>query len=156
VLLICFYQVSCWIIVNAVATMGTEYYIITDICMHINFQAIVKVDGAKQLPEDEVELATWLMQNGPVSIGINANSMQFYWGGVAHPWSFLCNPNNLDHGVLIVGFGTKHYPIFKKDMPYWIIKNSWGPGWGEQGYYRIYRGDGSCGVNKMATSAHVP
>jgi cathepsin F len=136
--------------------MGTEYYIITDICMHINFQAIVKVDGAKQLPEDEVELATWLMQNGPVSIGINANSMQFYWGGVAHPWSFLCNPNNLDHGVLIVGFGTKHYPIFKKDMPYWIIKNSWGPGWGEQGYYRIYRGDGSCGVNKMATSAHVP
>ena len=81
--------------------------------------------------------------------------LQFYWGGVAHPWKFLCNPESLDHGVLIVGFGVHHYPLFKKDMPYWIIKNSWGTGWGEQGYYRIYRGDGSCGVNKMASTAIV-
>jgi len=111
----------------------------------------VTVSGGVTLPEDEALLAAWVAQNGPVSIGINANLMQFYWGGVSHPWKIFCNPQKLDHGVLIVGYGVDE----KKNEPYWLIKNSWGPDWGEDGYYRIYRGDGSCGVNLMATSAVV-
>ncbi|XP_058808974.1 uncharacterized protein LOC131674363 [Phymastichus coffea] len=117
----------------------------------------VSIVSGLNITSNETQMAQWLVQNGPMSIGINANAMQFYMGGVSHPFKFLCRSDidSLDHGVLIVGYGIKTYPIFKKSMPYWLIKNSWGPHWGEQGYYRVYRGDGTCGVNQMVTSAVI-
>ena len=77
--------------------------------------------------------------------------MQFYKGGISHPWSFLCDPSGIDHGVLIVGYGIHRYPIFKKDMPYWIIKNSWGPWWADKGYTKWARNKNLCGIAMEAT-----
>lgn len=66
----------------------------------------VELTSAVNITSNETQIAQWLVQNGPISIGINANAMQFYMGGVSHPFKFMCNPNSLDHGVLIVGYGT--------------------------------------------------
>ncbi|XP_069182627.1 cathepsin L isoform X5 [Procambarus clarkii] len=136
----------------------TDYpYDAKDEQCHFNKSMVkVTVNGSVELPQDEIALAKWLTKNGPVSIGINANALQFYVGGVSHPLKFLCNPKDLDHGMLIVGYGVHTTKYLHRKQPYWIIKNSWGSDWGEQGYYRVYRGDGTCGVNLMATSALVP
>lgn len=78
----------------------------------------------------------------PVSVAIEADqlSFQFYRGGVMKG---NCG-TKLDHGVLVVGYGTDDGTDF------WKIKNSWGGSWGEQGYIRIERGasqtGGKCGV----------
>lgn len=118
-------------------------------CRFNKSEVVVKVTGAVNISKDEGEMAAWLYKNGPIAIGINSFPMQFYFGGIAHPWKFFCDPNALDHGVLIVGYGKQG------NKPYWIIKNSWGPRWGRKGYYYIYRGDGSCGLNTMCSSATV-
>eukprot|EP00095_Tigriopus_kingsejongensis_P005669 maker-scaffold377_size191454-snap-gene-0.29 protein:Tk05669 transcript:maker-scaffold377_size191454-snap-gene-0.29-mRNA-1 annotation:"cathepsin f-like cysteine peptidase protein" len=126
-----------------------------DKCRFDKNKVRVTIDSAVNLTQNEDTLAKWLVKNGPISIGINANAMQFYMGGISHPWSFLCHKESLDHGVLIVGFGMDEFKLFKEKLPYWTVKNSWGTDWGEQGYYRVYRGDSTCGVNQMATSAIV-
>lgn len=87
------------------------------------------------------------------AVAINAAYMQTYIGGVSCP--FICG-RHLDHGVLLVGYGSAGYaPIRFKEKPYWIIKNSWGENWGEKGYYKICRGPhdkNKCGVDSMVSS----
>jgi len=89
-------------------------------------------------PSGESAIAPYLVANGPVTIGINANPMQDYTGGIDNPSS--CSALNLNHAVLIVGYGTEG------GVDYWLIKNSWGTSWGESGYYRIVRGVDKCGL----------
>ena len=61
-----------------------------------------------------------------------------------------CDPTELDHAVLLVGYGTD-------DLDYWTVKNSWGETWGESGYIRLGRGseynngDGQCGILLQAS-----
>jgi len=86
----------------------------------------------------ESNIAPYLVANGPVTIGINANPMQDYVSGIDDPAS--CSVFNLNHAVLIVGYGTEG------GVDYWLIKNSWGTSWGESGYYRIVRGVDKCGL----------
>ncbi|KAK8958092.1 Cysteine proteinase 1 [Platanthera guangdongensis] len=90
---------------------------------------------------------------GTDRVAINAVFMQFYVGGVSCP--YICSSNQ-DHGVLLVGYGSEGYaPIRLKNKPYWIIKNSWGQNWGDQGYYKICRGRNICGVESQVSTVTV-
>jgi len=109
---------------------------------------LVFITAWKQIASDEDQMAAALVQYGPLSIGINAGPMQWYMGGIANPWSILCNPKSIDHGVAIVGYGSS-------PKNYWTIRNSWGATWGEKGYYRIVRGVNKCGLTSMPTTAII-
>jgi len=88
-------------------------------------------------------------------VGVNAIFMQTYIGGVSCP--LICSKKRLNHGVLLVGYGAKGFSILRLgNKPYWIIKNSWGEKWGEDGYYKLCRGHGMCGINTMVSAAMVP
>lgn len=77
--------------------------------------------------------------------------MQTYLGGVSCP--LICGKRWVNHGVLLVGYGEKGYSILRFGYkPYWIIKNSWGTKWGENGYYKLCRGHGMCGMNTMVST----
>jgi len=122
-------------------------------CNFLKQDVRVYINGSLNISKDEEEMKAWIFKNGPTSIGINAFAMQFYLGGISHPWKVFCAPDFLDHGVLIVGYGIKKG--WFGDTPYWIVKNSWGPSWGEKGYYLVYRGAGVCGLNQMVSSAVI-
>jgi C1A family cysteine protease len=86
---------------------------------------------------------------GPVSIAIEADTRVFqsYSSGVIT--SADCG-TNLDHGVMIAGYGVEG------GVKYWLVKNSWGTSWGENGYVKIARSDstndkGICGIAMEAS-----
>jgi cathepsin L len=59
-----------------------------------------------------------------------------------------CDPYSLDHAVLVVGYGTDEH----SGKEYWLVKNSWGTSWGEEGYIRMARSrNNSCGIASMAS-----
>ena len=54
---------------------------------------------------------------------------------------------DVDHAVVVVGWGQAK-DASGNNLPYWILRNSWGKGWGEQGYFKVKRG-GHCEVAKV-------
>lgn len=105
---------------------------------------------------NEEALKEALATVGPISIAIDATEGKFmlYKEGVLVDDTCGNSPDKLDHGVLLVGYGTENSTVHGKSQDYWIVKNSWGPGWGEQGYIRMARNlDNMCGV---ATTASYP
>ena len=66
-----------------------------------------------------------------------------YGGGI---FEGGCTPN-MNHAGTLIGYGTDE----EEGKDYWLIKNSWGESWREDGYMRIVRGQNMCGIRTMAT-----
>merc|ERR1719440_263808 len=88
------------------------------------------------------------LQKGPVSIAIEADRpiFQSYKSGVM---TGNCG-TQLDHGVLVVGYGTE------SGTDYWKVKNSWGTVWGLQGYGHLEKGKGGAGECGILSQASFP
>ncbi|GJN32954.1 hypothetical protein PR202_gb21502 [Eleusine coracana subsp. coracana] len=106
--------------------------------------------GAAVARRDEAALERAVARQ-PVTALINGDGFQFYRGGV---FSGACDARRTNHAVTVVGYGAEPGPGGRK---YWIVKNSWGEGWGEKGYVRMERRvkakEGMCGI---ATMPHYP
>lgn len=104
----------------------------------------VTINACSDVPPNNQLALKEAVSLGPVSIAIEADQriFQSYSSGVIT--SETCG-TNLDHGVLIVGYGTEN------GVKYWLVKNSWSDSWGDEGYVKIERSDstndeGICGV----------
>ncbi|XP_058073396.1 cysteine protease XCP1-like [Magnolia sinica] len=108
---------------------------------------VVTISGYEDVPENNEQSLLKALAHQPLSVAIEASgrNFQFYSGGV---FDGHCG-SELDHGVTAVGYGSS------KGVDYIIVKNSWGPKWGEKGYVRMKRSigipEGLCGINKMAS-----
>ena len=127
---------------NAICTEQSYAYMAKDGKCHQKTCKIAVPKGAltgfKQVtPKDELALKEAVSKQ-PVSVAIEADEMAFqlYRGGVL---TKKCGVK-LDHGVLLVGYGTEH------GVEYWKVKNSWGASWGANGYVLIQRGVDKCGI----------
>lgn len=97
-------------------------------------------------PGDEVKLQSAIATIGPIAIALDVSHNSFYLYKTGVYYEPNCSSTNLQHAVLVVGYGTD-----KTGADYYIIKNSWGTRWGYNGYMKIARNrNNHCGVASMA------
>ncbi|XP_075831070.1 cathepsin W isoform X1 [Microtus pennsylvanicus] len=136
-------------------------------CLAKKYKKVAWIQDFTMLKSNEQVIAGYLALHGPITVTINMKLLQGYQKGVIKATHTNCDPQHVDHSVLLVGFGRdKEEGIQsgtvssqarkpRRSVPYWILKNSWGAEWGEKGYFRLYRGNNSCGITKYPITAHV-
>ncbi|KAF7803320.1 low-temperature-induced cysteine proteinase-like [Senna tora] len=110
---------------------------------------VVSIDGYQDVERTDSALLCATAKQ-PISVGIDGSSLDFqlYTGGI-YDGNCSSNPEDIDHAVLIVGYGSE------EGEDYWIVKNSWGTSWGMDGYIYIRRNTdlkyGVCAIDYMAS-----
>ena len=119
-------------------------------CKSSSSKYAVKVTGYTKLTsDDETDILNYLVKTGPLAIAVNADPLQYYSSGIASYSKSTCDPSGINHAVTLVGYGVEN------GTKYWLVRNSWGADWGEDGHFRMLRGSGTCGINTYITSGAI-
>ncbi|KAL4472448.1 hypothetical protein ABPG74_018397 [Tetrahymena malaccensis] len=84
---------------------------------------LYKINGYKQIQSDQKSIKQALITNGALTVIVDASKWQAYRGGILQ----TNYPIQLNKVANIIGYGPN----------YWLLRNSWGSGWGENGYIRV-------------------
>jgi cathepsin C len=103
---------------------------------------------------DEESMMKEIYENGPIIVAINATPELYYYSkGIFHsdakktegtyeknvkPWEFT------NHAIVCLGWGEE--TVDDNVVKYWILKNSWGESWGENGYFKLTKGSNMASV----------
>merc|ERR1712154_650623 len=114
-------------------------------CMYdfMNTAPVIGITGYNVLPSnDQDAVLTHLAEVGPLAVSVYASGWGSYSSGVYDGCDFDANIA-INHAVQLVGYGTD-----ASEGDYWIVRNSWGSRWGEDGYIRLQRqSTAQCGTD---------
>lgn len=128
--------------------MTTEDYPYKARDMSCNFdesKVAVRINKVNHIQDDDYrpgdeELVKQYLAVAPVTFAMDASTLKSYRSGI---FTGRCG-TRMNHAVLGVGYGVEEGEAF------WKVKNSWGNGWGESGYFRMQRGTDKCGLGRSA------
>ncbi|KAK2945885.1 putative Cathepsin B [Blattamonas nauphoetae] len=107
--------------------------------------------GSIDRVEGEQKMMKELQERGPIHANMYTyQDLGYYKSGI---YSHKTGSWTGGHAVVVIGWGVEN------DVPYWIIQNSWGKLWGENGYFRMRRGTDECNIESLpvfACSIRVP
>lgn len=90
---------------------------------------------------NERDIQRYVAENGPVATVLQASNKFLYYGsGIFDDPTCSRSPDAVDHAIVIVGYGRE------AGTDYWLIKNSWGTSWGDEGYAKVKRGTNACSI----------
>eukprot|EP00347_Sterkiella_histriomuscorum_P021375 403334193 len=144
---------------NKLMTANDYPYITADgaVCNYDETKGVVGVQNYTKIPQNDTQSLLEAVAKQPVSIAMYASGDEFYYYKTGVLDVDECSVK-VNHALVLVGYG--HDVLSGKD--YWLVKNSWGEKWGENGYIRVKRdnasensGFGMCGILKMNSYPQV-
>jgi hypothetical protein len=106
--------------------------------------------------QNELLMAQNLASKGPAAVCVDSSTWQFYAGGVMTASNIGCSRqyNAMVHCLQVVGYALNDGEE-GSGASYWIVRNSWGSGWGVNGFGFVQMGGNVCGIANDATMANV-